>query len=105
METVKKILPNSTATLVLGILSILTCWLYGLPGVAMAIIALVISKKPMADFKESPDEFEGGGNLKAGRVMAIIGLSLSGLYLFALIIAFAILGAAAFSLGTILESM
>jgi hypothetical protein len=104
METVKKVLPNSTATLVLGILSIVTCWLYGVIGIVFAIIALVISKKPMDMYQESPDEYEGHGNLKAGRIMSIIGLSLSGLYLVLTIIAFAILGVAAFSLGSMMEA-
>lgn len=105
METTKKMLSNSTGTLVLGILSIITCWLYGIIGVVLAIVALVISKKPMAEYKANPDAYEGGGNLKAGRIMAIIGLCLSGLYLLFAIIALAFLGATAFSLGSILESM
>ena len=40
-QTVQQPLPNSTAVLVLGILSIAICWCYGLFGVTMGIIALV----------------------------------------------------------------
>jgi len=105
METVKKLLPNSTATLVLGILSIISCWLYGIVGVVLGIIALVISKKPLEDFNQAPGEYEGGSNLKAGRIMAIIGLSLSGLYLLMVIVAIALIGTAAFSLETLLDSL
>ena len=105
METVKKILPNSTLVLVLGILSIVTCWVYGLIGVALAIIALVVSKKSIEQYNQSPDEYEGYGNLKAGRVMSIIGLVLSGIYFIIILIAFVLLGAAAFSLGTLMENL
>ena len=38
-------LPNATAVLVLGILSIVTCWLYGIPGIIMGIIAIVLAQK------------------------------------------------------------
>jgi cellulose synthase/poly-beta-1,6-N-acetylglucosamine synthase-like glycosyltransferase len=105
METIKKTLPNSTGTLVLGLLSIISCWLYGLLGVILAIIALVISKKSIELYNQSPAQYEGYGNLKAGRVMAIIGLVLSGLYFLFILIAFAIIGAAGLSIWTILENM
>lgn len=70
-------LPNATATLVLGILSIVTCCCAGVPGVICGIIALVISKKDLALYKESPESFTNYGNLNAGRIMAFIGLALS----------------------------
>ncbi len=41
----KQELPNSTGVLVLGILSIVFCWCYGIPGLVLGIIALVMSKK------------------------------------------------------------
>lgn len=43
--TGEKTLPNATATLVLGIISIVTCWLYGVPGLICGIIALVLFAK------------------------------------------------------------
>jgi hypothetical protein len=40
-----KDLPNATAVLVLGILSIVACWLYEFIGIILGIIALVLHKK------------------------------------------------------------
>ncbi len=74
-------LPNSTAVLVLGICSIVTCFCAGIPGLICGIIALVLSKKDMALYNESPENWKGYQNLKAGRICAIIGLVLSTLYL------------------------
>lgn len=105
MEQNKQQLPNATATLVLGILSIVLCWTWGIVGIACAIIALVISKKSVALYNQAPDQYEGYSNLKAGRIMSIIGLALSALYLIFVIIWVVILGAAAFSLGSILQGM
>jgi hypothetical protein len=38
-------LPNATAVLILGIVSIVGCCCYGLPGLIAGIIALVLAKK------------------------------------------------------------
>lgn len=70
-------LPNATATLVLGILSVVTCFCYGLPGIICAAIALGISGKSVKMYKSEPELYSDYGNLKAGRVIAIIGLILS----------------------------
>ena len=105
MELVKKTLPNSTATLVLGIVSILSCWLYGFIGVIVAIVALVISKKSLKLYYDNPEQYEGVGNLTAGRTMAIIGLVLSGLFLLGIIIVISFLGAAAISLESFLSKV
>lgn len=64
-------LPNATATLVLGILSIVVCFICG-------IIALVISNKDLALYRANPGMYSESSynNIKAGRVCAIIGLAL-----------------------------
>ena len=41
----KRELPNSTLILVFGILSIIGCCCYGIPGVIFGIIVLVMSKR------------------------------------------------------------
>ncbi len=41
----QKNLPNSTAVLVLGILSIVGCIFYGIPGIICGIIAIVLHGK------------------------------------------------------------
>lgn len=93
-------LPNSVATLVLGILSIVTCPCYGIVGVILGIIALVISKKSIILYKETPELYEGYGNLNAGRIMAIIGVSLGGVYILFFILYFIFVGYI-FSLSTL----
>jgi uncharacterized membrane protein len=70
-------LPNATAVLVLGILSILFCWCYGIIGIILSIIALVLANKDMALYRAEPQNYSNYGNLNAGRIMAIIGLILS----------------------------
>ena len=101
MVVIKKTLPNSTLVLVLGILSILGCWLYGFIGVILAIVALVMSKNSMAIYALAPEEYEGYGNLQAGRIMAIIGLVVSGLVFLFFVIVFALIGGAVFSLSAL----
>jgi hypothetical protein len=75
-------LPNGTAALVLGIISIVGCFCYGLVGLICGIIALVLSNKDMRLYNMNPSAYTQGSlsNLKAGKVCAIIGLSLSILF-------------------------
>lgn len=87
----EKNLPNSTAVLVLGIISIVTCWLYGLPGVICGIIAMVLFNKDKKLYEENPEIYRSSyKNAKAGQICAIIGVSLSGLMLiyFAFVLVF-----------------
>jgi len=76
-------IPNSTAVLVLGIISIATCWCYGVIGLILSIIALVLSGNAKRTYMLSPEKYTPGSfsNLKAGKVCAIIGLSVSALYI------------------------
>lgn len=101
---VQQTLPNSTAVLVLGILSIAVCWCYGLFGIAMGIIALVLSGKAKALYASNPELYTIGSykNMNAGRVCAIIGTVLSSLYLAVVIIYLLIIGAA---LSTVFTQM
>ncbi len=76
-------LPNATAVLVLGIISIPTCLCYGFIGLTCGIIALVLAKKDTQLYNSAPEMYRVGSynNLKGGRVCAIIGTVLSGMYL------------------------
>ena len=87
-------LPNATAVLVLGIVSIVTCLCYGLPGLVCGIIALVLAKKDMRLYNAMPGEYSASSfnNLKAGRVCAIIGTILSGLFIAYIIVVFSLVG-------------
>lgn len=64
-------LPNATAVLVLGILSIVVCFICG-------IIALVMSNKDMALYKANPEAYTlaSYNNIKAGRICAVVGIIL-----------------------------
>ena len=89
----KRDLPNAVAILVLGIVSIVTCWCYGIIGIITAVIALVLSKKDLELYNENPDAFTQSSykNLNAGKITAIIGLSLSALYVIFIVIYFVII--------------
>lgn len=88
----KQTLPNSTLVLVLGILSIIGCCCYGLPGIIFAIIALIVANKSSKLYNENPDTYLGYQNLKAGKIMAIIGIILSMLFIIYIIWAISYLG-------------
>ncbi len=89
-------IPNGAAVLVLGILSIVFCFCYGIVGMILGIIAIVLSGKATNLYKENPTAYTQASfnNLKAGRICAIIGTCLSSLYLIFIIIYVAIIGAA-----------
>ena len=74
-------LQNSTLILILGILSIVTCCCYGVIGLILGIVTLVLAKKATAIYAQNPDLYTGFQNVKIGRILAIIGLVLSVLYM------------------------
>ncbi|OEJ98460.1 hypothetical protein A8C32_04395 [Flavivirga aquatica] len=74
-------LPNSTLILVFGILSIVTCCCYGLIGIILGIIAVVLAKKATQLYIENPELYTGIQNVKTGKILAIIGIALSVIYL------------------------
>jgi len=93
-ESNKQILPNSSAILVLGIVSIVgVLCSQGLLGVILGIIGLVLSGAPLKMYRENPNAYTEASikNLKAGRICSIIGVSLGGA-IFLLVIALVFLG-------------
>lgn len=88
--------PNSTAVLVLGIISIALCWCYGIVSLTCGIIALVLANKGMAAYKANTSAYtlSSFNNLKGGKICAIIGVSLGSLYLIFVIVYLVILGTA-----------
>ncbi len=70
----KSTLPNSTASLVLGILSIITCCCYGIIGLPMGIIAIVLGNKAIKIFNENPEIYSKISNAKTGKILGIIGV-------------------------------
>lgn len=88
----KQKLPNATAVLVLGILSILTCCCYGIIGIILSVIALAIGSKDFKTYQLDPEKFDNYQHLKIGRILAIIGLVLSVLMIIIIIWAISIVG-------------
>ncbi|MUH36291.1 DUF4190 domain-containing protein [Zobellia amurskyensis] len=74
-------LPNATLILVFGILSIVTCCCYGILGLIFGIVALVLANKATAIYQLNPENYTDYGNVKTGKILAIIGIVLSVLYL------------------------
>ncbi|MEZ0004874.1 hypothetical protein ABH942_000217 [Flavobacterium sp. 28YEA47A] len=73
----KQKLPNALAVLILGILSILTCCCYGVIGLILAIVALVLAAKDKKLYLESPELYSNYSNLNTGKILAIIGIVLN----------------------------
>lgn len=87
-----KKLPNATLTLIFGLMSILTCWLLGIVGLVFGIVALVISKKDMALLKENPKLYSNASTVLIGRVLAVIGITISTLYLAFIVFVYTVIG-------------
>ena len=90
-------LPNATVVLVLGILSILSCCCYGLPGLILGIIGLVLGNKDKKLYLNNPSAYTESSykNSKAGRICSIIALIISALYLLVIIGLIVVFGVAA----------
>lgn len=90
--------PNSVGVLVLGILSIVFCWCYGIISIILGIIAIVLSNQAEKIYQQNPGAYALASykNMKAGKICAIIGMSLAGLYILFLVVYFFIVGTLAF---------
>lgn len=85
-------LPNATAVLILGIFSILTCCCYGIFSIILGVVALVLANKDIKLYAENPSVFTNYNNLKIGKILSIIGISLGVIYLIYVIVLFTTLG-------------
>lgn len=83
-------LPNAVAVLVLGIISIIGCFFYAIPGLICGIIALVLHRKDKMIWMSNPEKYDNAYKTsKAGYICGIVGVSLSALFVLMLVIAFA----------------
>lgn len=91
--------PNSIGALVLGILSIVFFWCYGIISIILGIIALVLASQGERLYSANPQLYTLASykNLKAGKICAIIGLSLAALWIIAIILIFVFAGTLAMS--------
>ena len=86
----KPSLPNAAASLVLGILSVVTsCWFVDL---ILGIIGLVFGNKARAIYLAAPNDYNGYGMANAGRVLSIIGICIGGLYILYVLVIIGIIG-------------
>ncbi|MCB0821090.1 MAG: hypothetical protein KDC09_00230 [Bacteroidales bacterium] len=87
-------LPNSTTVLVLGIGSIVMCWCDGIVGLILSILALVLANRDLVLYQANPGKYteKSYENTKTGRTIAIIGLVIAAVFLFALIIGLLFMG-------------
>lgn len=81
----KQQLPNATLILVFGIISIVTCCCYGVIGLPLGIIALVLANKATALYATDPELYTGFQNVKTGKILAIIGIILNAIFLITVI--------------------
>lgn len=87
----KQKLPNAIAILILGILSIPGCCFYGI-GLVFGIIALVLAKKDTDLYNTNPDAYDNYGNVKTGKILAIIGIVLNVIGILCIVAAVAMFG-------------
>lgn len=71
--------PDATAVLVLGIISLLGAFCYGIIGLILGIIGLALANRAERRYREAPERYQASSysNLKAGRICSLIGLILS----------------------------
>lgn len=100
IEKMKQDLPNSTTILVLGILSLIFCWCYGIIGLIMGIIAVVMASAQRKLYLESPDQYTESSfkNVNTGRTCGIIAICISAVVFIFMVMA--ILGIALVGIGS-----
>ena len=83
----KQKLPNSTLILVFGIISIVSCICYGI-GIIFGIIAVVMASTATKVYTANPELYTGYTNVKTGKILAIVGIILSAIFIGMLIYLF-----------------
>lgn len=85
-------LPNATIVLILGIVSIVGCCCYGLPGLICGIIGVVLYNKDKVLYQQKPQLYSNFSNLNTGRILCIIGIIFSILFLLYIVFIISIVG-------------
>lgn len=82
--------PDATAVLVLGIISIIGSFCYGIIGLILAIIGMALASRAERRYREAPERYlaTSYSNLKAGKICSLIGLILSILMILVFVIYF-----------------
>lgn len=83
-------LPNARTVLWLGVVAILLSWwhVFSVAGIISAIVSLVLAKQDLQRYHSSPGAYtiQSLNNLKVGRIFAIIGLAISVIIFFFVIL-------------------
>ena len=81
------LLPNATTVLVLGIISIVGAFCYGI-GIILGIIGLVLANKDRRMVDADPGVYSQSSisNLRAGRICSIIGIVVGALFLILIVL-------------------
>jgi|SRR5699024_5926619 len=77
-------LPRATSSLVMSILSIVLCCT-GIGGLVLGGVALMQTSKDQKLYKENPELYDNYNQVKAAKIIAIIGLVLSAYLIFSFI--------------------
>lgn len=79
IENKQQDLPNSTTILVLGILSLIFCWCYGIIGLILGIVTVSMASSQRKLYLESPSVYTESSfrNINSGRVCGIIAICIS----------------------------
>lgn len=88
-------LPNATAALVLGIISIVGAFCYGIVGIICGIIGLVLANKDRKMYQSAPEFYSSASfsTSNSGRICSIIGLVLGSIFFLIMVIYFILFGA------------
>lgn len=101
LERNKRDLPNATLILILGILSLVFCWCYGILGLILGIIAVVLANTAKQAYLNDPDAYTETSfkNVNTGRICGIVAICLSTVvFVVALLVLF---GAIAIGIGAL----
>lgn len=70
-------LPNATLIVVLGALSLVFSCCYGIIGLVLSIVTLVLASSAKKQYLADPELYDNYSQINTGRILAIIGLVLS----------------------------
>ena len=85
-------LPNSTLVLIMGILSIVGCCFYGLPGLIFGIVAIIFGRKDKKLYQSNPDEYSGIDNVNSGYILGIDGFIVCVIFIVILLWSISLIG-------------
>lgn len=90
-ETAQK-LPNATAVLILGIISIVACCCYGIISIILGGVGIYFANKDTELYNENPAKYSNFNNIKTGKILCIIGIVLGVIYMIYMIWAISYFG-------------